>query len=78
LRPARTFASEAHATLAARDAQAHNLRNAYVAHKARYASRAEEGLSAMIESAPVANAANTDKKKVLADILARAKARAST
>jgi Na+-translocating ferredoxin:NAD+ oxidoreductase subunit B len=78
LRPARTFASAAHATLDARDAQSRTLRNAYAAHKARYASRADEGLSAMIESAPVATAANTDKKKVLADILARAKARTST
>jgi Na+-translocating ferredoxin:NAD+ oxidoreductase subunit B len=48
LRPARTFASAAHATLDAHDAQSRTLRNAYAAHKTRYTSRADEGLSAMI------------------------------
>jgi Na+-translocating ferredoxin:NAD+ oxidoreductase subunit B len=78
LKPQRTFANESHATLLARDAQAHTLRYAYVAHKARYAARAEEGLSAMIESAPVADAGKTDKKALLAEILAKAKARAQS
>jgi Na+-translocating ferredoxin:NAD+ oxidoreductase subunit B len=78
LKPQRTFANESHATLLARDAQAHTLRNAYGAHKARYAARAEEGLSAMIESAPVADAGKTDKKALLAEILAKAKARAQS
>jgi Na+-translocating ferredoxin:NAD+ oxidoreductase subunit B len=77
LRSERTFANEAHASLTAREVQSSTLRRSYVAHKARFAARAEEGLSAMIESAPVSAASNTDKKALLAEILAKAKARAT-
>jgi Na+-translocating ferredoxin:NAD+ oxidoreductase subunit B len=75
LKAERTFANASHATLAARNAQSIKLQTAYTAHKIRYASRADEGLSAMIESAPVATTNAADKKSLLADILARAKAR---
>ncbi len=78
LKPVRTFANASHATLAARNEQSSALRTAYAAHKIRYASRAEEGLSAMIESAPVVDATRSDKKALLADILARAKLRSQT
>jgi Na+-translocating ferredoxin:NAD+ oxidoreductase subunit B len=77
LAPARTFASAAHATLDARDAQSTKLRNAYTAHKARFATRADEGLSAMISGAAANDAAPKDKKALLAEILAKAKARAA-
>lgn len=75
LKPLTTFASQSHASLEARETQSTRLRNGYIAHKARFAVRAEEGLSAMIESAPVVEAAKSDKKALLAEILARAKAR---
>ncbi|MGL4233318.1 MAG: RnfABCDGE type electron transport complex subunit B [Casimicrobium sp.] len=78
LAPARTFASASHATLAARETQSSKLRDAYVAHKARYATRADEGLSAMISGATTSDAAPKDKKALLAEILAKAKARAAT
>jgi Na+-translocating ferredoxin:NAD+ oxidoreductase subunit B len=78
LRAERTFASASHATLAARNAQSIKLQTAYAAHKIRYASRADEGLSAMIESAPVATTNAADKKSLLAEILARAKARSAS
>jgi Na+-translocating ferredoxin:NAD+ oxidoreductase subunit B len=76
LKPHRTFANAFHATVTSRNEQAMRLRGAYEAHKTRFAARAEEGLSAMIESAPVAPIAATDKKALLAEILAKAKARA--
>jgi Na+-translocating ferredoxin:NAD+ oxidoreductase subunit B len=72
LKPVRTVANASHETLKTRNAQSIALRTAYAAHKIRYASRAEEGLSAMIESAPVVDVTTTDKKALLADILARA------
>ncbi len=79
LKPARTFASAAHATLAARETQSITLRNAYTAHKARYVTRADEGLSAMISGAATTHdAAPKDKKALLAEILAKAKARTAT
>jgi Na+-translocating ferredoxin:NAD+ oxidoreductase subunit B len=78
LTPARTFASAAHTTLDAREAQSTKLRNAYGAHKMRYAARADEGLSAMISGATANDAAPRDKKALLAGILAKAKARAAT
>jgi Na+-translocating ferredoxin:NAD+ oxidoreductase subunit B len=78
LKPARTFANASHETLVTRAEQSSALRTAYAAHKTRYASRAEEGLSAMIESAPVADASRADKKALLSEILARAKLRTQT
>jgi Na+-translocating ferredoxin:NAD+ oxidoreductase subunit B len=76
LKPQKTFANAAHASLPARETQSSTLRRSYVAHKARFAARAEEGLSAMIESAPVAVSDQHDKKALLANILAKAQARA--
>jgi Na+-translocating ferredoxin:NAD+ oxidoreductase subunit B len=76
LKPQKTFANAAHASLSARETQSSTLRRSYVAHKARFAARAEEGLSAMIESAPVAVSDQYDKKALLANILAKAQARA--
>jgi Na+-translocating ferredoxin:NAD+ oxidoreductase subunit B len=78
LRPARTFASTSHVTLVARELQSTKLREAYIAHKARYATRADEGLSAMISGATTSEAAPKDKKALLAEILAKAKARSAT
>jgi Na+-translocating ferredoxin:NAD+ oxidoreductase subunit B len=78
LKADRTFANASHATLETRNAQSIKLQIAYAAHKIRYASRADEGLSAMIESAPVATTNAADKKSLLADILARAKARSAS
>jgi electron transport complex protein RnfB len=75
LKPQRTFANESHATLGERAKQSDRLRVAYLSHKARFAARADEGLSAMIESAPVATVATDSKKALLADILAKARTR---
>ncbi len=72
------FASRAHLTLASREAQAGALRRAYTSHKARYAVRSEEGLSAMITTGTLSakNQINApDKKVLMAEILAKAKAR---
>ncbi len=77
LSSARTFASAAHPLMEARATQSERLRKAYEAHKSRFAVRAEEGLAAMIESAPVATS-KADKKTLLAEILAKAKARSGT
>lgn len=76
LRPARTFASASHATLDARTAQSSALRDAYMAHKQRFATRADEGLSAMIAGS-ASQETPKDKKSLLAEILAKAKARAA-
>jgi Na+-translocating ferredoxin:NAD+ oxidoreductase subunit B len=76
LKAERTFSNASHATLSARSEQSIKLKTAYDAHKIRYATRADEGLAAMIDSAPVVNANKADKKSLLAEILAKAKARA--
>lgn len=77
LRPLQTPANVNHQSLDAREVQSTALRNAYEAHKSRYALRAEEGLSAMISGTATTEPA-TDKKALLAQILAKAKARAIT
>jgi Na+-translocating ferredoxin:NAD+ oxidoreductase subunit B len=80
LAPKRTFASAAHESLKARSDQSNALRAAYNAHKIRFAARAEDGLSAML--VPAANAEPVDacakqksKSALLAEIMAKAKAR---
>jgi Na+-translocating ferredoxin:NAD+ oxidoreductase subunit B len=84
LKPQRTEANAMHMTLAVRDPQSRALRKAYQSHKTRFTLRAEEGLSAMLVSTPAvsanssANAAPKDKKTLLAEILAKAKARAQS
>ena len=69
LEPVATPANRVYATLGDRESQANRLRQQYQAHKARFAERA----AAKVE----ANAPKVlpDKKALLADILARAKAR---
>ncbi|TAG78879.1 MAG: RnfABCDGE type electron transport complex subunit B [Betaproteobacteria bacterium] len=74
LRALQTPANWNYATLAARTGQSMQLRDAYTAHKSRYALRAEEGLSAMI-SGTASTESVTDKKALLAEILAKAKTR---
>ena len=64
-----TPANRVYATLDIRDSQANWLRNKYHAHKARFAERAEAKAEAH------APKVLPDKKALLADILARAKAR---
>ena len=77
LEPRTTRANAFHATLAARDIQASALRNSYTAHKIRFASRADDGLSAGLASGIVAIAKPAaEKKALLADIMARAAAKA--
>ena len=76
LRPLQTPANRNYTTLDAREAQSVQLRQAYAAHKTRYVARAEEGLSAMISGA-ASTEPSTDKKALLAQILAKAKARAN-
>ena len=70
LEPRTTPANRVHATLDARDAQASGLREQYRAHKTRLIERAEAKAEAH------APKVLPDKKALLADILARAKARA--
>ncbi len=69
LEPIATPANRVHATLADREPQANLLRQQYHAHKARFAERAEAKVEAH------APKVLPDKKALLADILARAKAR---
>ncbi len=76
LRAQQTRANTDHETLAAREMQSTHLRDAYAAHKIRYAARAEEGLSAMIAGGTTTEP-TTDKRALLAQILAKAKARAN-
>jgi Na+-translocating ferredoxin:NAD+ oxidoreductase subunit B len=78
LKPQTTRANASHATLAVRDAQANELRNAYTAHKIRFAGRAEDGLSAALASGTTSTAKPAaEKKALLADIMARATAKAA-
>lgn len=67
--PAITLANRVHASLDNRAPQATRLRSQYEAHKARFAERAEA------RSEAHAPKVLPDKKTLLADILARAKAR---
>lgn len=69
LEPVATPANRVHATLDDREPQAGLLRQQYQAHKARFAERAEAKAEAH------APKVLPDKKALLADILARAKAR---
>jgi Na+-translocating ferredoxin:NAD+ oxidoreductase subunit B len=79
LEPVTTRANAAHATLDAREAQASALRNAYSAHKIRFAERAEDGLSAALASGTTSIAKPVaDKRALLADIMARAAAKAAS
>ncbi len=64
-----TPANRTYATLAGREPQANLLRQQYQAHKARFAERAEAKVEAHTPKVL------PDKKTLLADILARAKAR---
>ncbi len=70
LEPVTTLANRVHASLDGRAPQATRLRSQYEAHKSRFAERAE--------ARAVAHGPKVlpDKKALLADILARAKARA--
>lgn len=67
--PVVTIANRVHATLGEREPQASLLRRQYESHKARFAERAEA--IAEVHAPKVL----PDKKALLADILARAKAR---
>ena len=69
LEPVVTIANRVHATLGEREPQASLLRRQYESHKARFAERAEA--LAEVHAPKVL----PDKKALLADILARAKAR---
>ncbi len=69
LEPIATPANRVYATLVEREPQANGLRQQYQAHKARFAERAEAKAEAH------APKVLPDKKTLLADILARAKAR---
>jgi electron transport complex protein RnfB len=69
LEPVTTTANRVHATLDAREQQSSVLRQQYQAHKTRFAERAEAKAEAH------APKVLPDKKALLADILARAKAR---
>ncbi len=69
LEPVATPANRVYATLDRRDPQANVLRRKYQSHKARFAERAEAKAEAH------APKVLPDKKTLLADILARAKAR---
>ncbi len=69
LTPVATPANRVHETLDAREPQAQRLRKQYQAHKARFAERAEAKVEAH------APKVLPDKKTLLADILARARAR---
>ena len=69
LEPVATPANRVHATLVDREPQASVLRQQYQAHKARFDERAEAKAEAH------APKVLPDKKTLLADILARAKAR---
>lgn len=69
LEPTATPANRVHATLDHREPQATRLRQQYQAHKARFAGRAEARTEAH------APKVLPDKKALVADILARAKAR---
>lgn len=68
--PVITPANQVHATLDAREPQASALRGKYVAHQRRYAERAAAKAAAHVPKPA------QDKQTLLADILARAKARA--
>ncbi len=69
LEPVATTANRVHVTLDDREPQATILRQQYQAHKARFAERADAKAEAH------APQVSPDKKTLLADILARAKAR---
>ncbi len=69
--PAVTPANRVHDTLLARQPQASDLRKKYIAHQRRFAERAE---ARAVAHAPKPQ---SDKQALLADILARAKARAA-
>jgi Na+-translocating ferredoxin:NAD+ oxidoreductase subunit B len=78
LKPQTTRANTSYATLATRNTQANELRDAYAAHKIRFAERAEDGLSAALASGTTTTAKPVaEKKALLADIMARAAAKAS-
>lgn len=68
--PAVTPANRVHDTLLARQPQASDLRKKYIAHQRRYAERAEAKAAAHVPKP------QSDKRALLAEILARAKARA--
>ena len=69
--PAVTPANRVHDTLLARQPQASDLRKKYIAHQRRFAERAEARAAAHVPKP------QSDKQALLADILARAKARAA-
>jgi len=69
--PAVTPANRVHDTLLARQPQANDLRKKYIAHQRRFAELAE---AKAVAHAPKPQ---SDKQALLADILARAKARAA-
>ncbi|MBL8311458.1 MAG: RnfABCDGE type electron transport complex subunit B [Burkholderiales bacterium] len=72
LLPAVSAANRVHTTLSAREPQADALRAQYRAHQRRYADRAAAKVAAPMPQ-PASN-----KQALLAEILARAKARATT
>lgn len=72
LLPTITPANRVHDTLTARGPQANELRQKYMAHQRRYAKRAEARAAAHVPKPA------SDKQALLADILARANARAVT
>jgi Na+-translocating ferredoxin:NAD+ oxidoreductase subunit B len=89
LQPKTTIANAVHASLDQRALQSEALRNAYAAHKSRFANRADEGLSAMLvtsfNAAPTATDTASDaaerikdKKSLLTEIMARARAKTKT
>lgn len=69
--PAVTEANRVHASLTARAPQSSALRSKYLAHQRRYTERAEAKAAAHVPKPAIA------KQALLADILARAKARAA-
>jgi electron transport complex protein RnfB len=71
LQPKATPANRVYVTLDARQVQADTLRTQYRAHQQRYAQRAEAKAAAHVPKPA------SDKQALLADILARAKARAA-
>ncbi|MFN3630217.1 MAG: RnfABCDGE type electron transport complex subunit B [Casimicrobiaceae bacterium] len=73
--PRTSFANRVHATLEARAAQTAWLRRRYAAHQARWMVREEAGAADALASAGLAADDPALKRALLADVLARAKAR---
>lgn len=79
--PRTTFANRVHASLEARAAQTAWLRHRYAAHQARWVVRAEAGAAGASDALAPAEAVADDpafKRAVLADALARARARVAS